>query len=281
MSLPFVLVTTANLGKWALSKYEKKSFVLEPWLLVRQLTMLIASIYTLLVAGSISPLLCRATASGTYVSIFDSEIQCFQGQWKSLAPVVYGFIVLYSFLYPAFLAMAFWKNRNNSIDVNFLRIYEHLTIPYKKKYFYWELVNMLKRIIFAVISQTTSLFESGKLTPYFLLIFSCFVFIGLEHIFMPYRKHSASIKSFLWTSLAIVLLLGDGLVFKSSTTPVSEKNLFSSFMIATVVVVFLIVASITFFEVGKARNKLRQTSPESAVSVQVTSSPVEINRTNS
>jgi hypothetical protein len=113
-------------------------------------------------------------------------------------------------------------------------------------------------------------FDRSDLTPYFLLISPVFFSLG-DHIFIPFKRHSASVKSFLWTCLAMILL-GDGLVFKNAAAPAAQKNLFGGFMIAAPISVLVIVAGITVMEAIKANNK----RPKQAATTTNTTVNVEI-----
>jgi hypothetical protein len=239
--------------------------------------MLISSMYTLLAAGIMSPCICKKTVDNTYVSITSSKVKCFQGEWRAAAFLIYGFLIFYGLLFPGYLAVMFWRNRNDPTNPEFERRFGHLTQSYKVHHFYWELVGFAKRLSFAAISQTTPLYDSSDLTPYFLLTALLFIFNWLEHVFMPFRKHSSSVRSFMWNSVALIMLLCDGFVFKSPSTPKDQKDLFGGFMVAMIAAACTFVLVTTIFETRQKKKEevvknipdtLKSTAPSS---IEVTS----------
>jgi hypothetical protein len=85
---------------------------------------------------------------------------------------------------------------------------------------------MLKRIVFTVISQLTPIFEGSSATPYFLLIAMLFIFLWFEQGLKLYVRHTLSMKSLLWASLAMTLLLCDGFVFNNPSISGNRKDVF-------------------------------------------------------
>jgi hypothetical protein len=95
-----------------------------------------------------------------------------------------------------------------------------------------------------VLSNCPSLF---KRKPYFLVVLLIFVFMTIDYVMSPFKSHFTSVKSFLWSVLAIVLLLCDGFVFKSETIPLWQKNSFGAFMIVLVVLACVSAFGITVY----------------------------------
>jgi hypothetical protein len=252
MCLPFALLVLANVALLFKEKFQNRRIVFPQfWTLIMQFTLLISSLYTLLAAGSVVPFICKKLSNETYVSIFSSSVKCFEGDWNSAAFFIYSFIIFYGALFPGCLAVVFWKNRRDPENYQFVRVFGHLTRPYKTEQFYWELVAFIKRFSFAVISQITPMYDRTDMTPYFLLTSILFLFNWLEHVFTPYKRHSSSVKSFLWNSIALIMLLCDGFVFKNTSTTSSQKDLFAGFMVAmiSIAVVFTVITS--FIEAQK------------------------------
>jgi hypothetical protein len=120
---------------------------------VSLLTMLVSALYTLLIASAVSPFMCTNWGNGTYALISSPSIQCFVTEWKKYALFIYFFIILYGIIFPSFLGYHFFKNRHNTNFEEFIRVFWHLMTPYRADYYYWDLVAMIKRAAFAVISQ--------------------------------------------------------------------------------------------------------------------------------
>jgi hypothetical protein len=161
---------------------------------------------------------------------------------------------------------SFWKHRLNVKSAEFEQKFGHLSASYKQRCFYWEAVALIKRLCFAILFQTIPLYGTNNFIPYFIIVLLLFCFITLEHVFMPYKKHASSVKSFLWSCLALVLLLCDALIFKNTTVPEQQKNSFAGFMIALIT----IAVSVSFLTtVWEARKRMQMQTAEQEVTVSV------------
>jgi hypothetical protein len=235
MCLPFALAFLSFAWNVLNVKIKHQEFQIQRVSIVSQVSILISSLYTLLVAGAVSPFVC-AEQFGSHVLLSSPSIKCFKGEWNTAAFFIYTFAIVYFVGYPVFVGITFWNNRRNLKDDDFAKKFEHLIGSYKQECFYWELVMLGKRMSFAIVSQVAPIYGENNVFPYFLVIFLLFCFIVLEYIFMPFKKHSTSVKSFLWTCLAMILLLCDGFVFKNAYVPETQRAQFAALMVTLIAI---------------------------------------------
>jgi hypothetical protein len=190
-------------------KIKHQEFQIQRVSIVSQVSILISSLYTLLVAGAVSPFVC-AEQFGSHVLLSSPSIKCFKGEWNTAAFFIYTFAIVYFVGYPVFVGITFWNNRRNLKDDDFAKKFEHLIGSYKQECFYWELVMLGKRMSFAIVSQVAPIYGENNVFPYFLVI--------------------------LWTCLAMILLLCDGFVFKNAYVPETQRAQFAALMVTLIAI---------------------------------------------
>jgi hypothetical protein len=275
MSLPFALAFLSFVWNLLSAKMKHQAFQVHRVSIVSQVSILISSLYTLLVAGAVSPFVC-AQQFGSYVLLTSPSIVCFQGEWNSRAFFIYLFAVVYFVGYPCFVGVNFWINRRNNVkDTLFAKKFEHLIGSYKPECLYWELVMLGKRMSFAIIAQIAPIYGESNVYPYFLVIFLLFCFMVLENIFMPFKRHSSSVKSFLWTCLAMILLLCDGFVFKNASVPEARRAQFAGLMITLIVVSVGITVLTTTLDICRRQQQKDKTSGHTSVQVASTGTAIQ------
>eukprot|EP00475_Leptophrys_vorax_P002982 TRINITY_DN11712_c0_g2_i1.p1 TRINITY_DN11712_c0_g2~~TRINITY_DN11712_c0_g2_i1.p1 ORF type:complete len:242 (+),score=50.23 TRINITY_DN11712_c0_g2_i1:100-726(+) len=107
---------------------------------------------------------------------------------------------------------------------------------FRTQYFFWDIVILTKRALF-VITAAFIPAHPGDSTLYFACIFIVFVYLALEFFFRPFKNDSVAKRSATWSLLAVLILLSDSLVFKSSGASDRVKNAFSILMIVLVLMV--------------------------------------------
>jgi hypothetical protein len=164
MSCPFVLFAAFFTSSFIFKRSESHRFEhlrsLKGSLAL--FSLLISSLYTLLVAGAVSPFMCARSKGDSRVVVSSPSITCFQGKWNQNLFFFVFFMLLYAVAYPAFVIYTFWKNRDQLKSTDFLKDFGHLTTPYRNDRFYWELITFAKRGAFAVCSQIVPLYSSAS-----------------------------------------------------------------------------------------------------------------------
>jgi hypothetical protein len=234
----------------------------------------ISMLYTLLVAGALSPFMCKKMTNSSFVLISSPSILCYESVWNRFYPLVVSFIILYIVLFPLFVIALFWKNRSNVHSPLFMQNYGHLISSFRESFFFWELVVFVRKGVFAGLAQSIPLYPSGDTEPYFLSVLFLFFFLGIETFFSPFKKHSVFVKSFMWTILAILLLLCDGFVFKSVDVSSFQKTAFGALMIVLIVGTLLVSVGALFLEIWtnkrkglKTANSASQIDPDGASNI--------------
>jgi hypothetical protein len=236
MTFPLILLglVIANCLAFALlSKFVWKKGVDFKFLRTRAITFLlqtVVSCYTLLISGAVSPFICLKQADGTEIMVKNPAITCTGGEWLKHYPVVMFLIILYGAFVPlSFLGLLVF-NRNNLDDPDVQHYIGTFTRQYKPKFFWWDIIFLLKRALFVVISSLIPA-NPGNSAPYFGCIFLIFGYLCLEFFVHPYKRTIVAKRSAVWSLLAVMVLMADGLVFKSSSSSDITKYAYSIVML--------------------------------------------------
>jgi hypothetical protein len=194
-------------------------------------TFVFTSFYTLVVSAGVTPFICFKREDGTYGLKQNPSNNCYDKEWFDILPTAVFFIVLYAISIPATLSIILYQNRNNLNSSLFLKNYGHLTRSFKRSYFYWEVVMLMRRATFVLVGQVGTLSNSGNLSPYFFTIVILFCFHSLELFCLPYKRVTTFMRSATWSVVSIVVLLCDGFIFKSAVVSQVEKILFAVLML--------------------------------------------------
>jgi hypothetical protein len=159
--------------------------------------------YTNSVSTSLSPFNCKKQPGGSYSLAKDPSVECFQAQWNSFLPLFTVGALFYVFLVPMCLCYIFWKHRHNHGSIEFHQSYHSLTYPYKYRFYYWELVVMLKRTFFVI---STDFFSSADYAvKYGVAILVLFIFFWLDSAYLPYQTMSTNQLNISWVPSVVIL----------------------------------------------------------------------------
>jgi hypothetical protein len=152
----------------------------------------IVTFHTLLIATVVQPFDCTKQTDGTFTLTSAPSLRCFDSTWNAnLAGVIF-FLLLYVVAAPLFLCWIFWKSRYQINSPKFVSKYSLLISSYKPRYFYFELVNMVKKALFVT---STSLISTSQEVKYFLSIVTFMIFLLLKAIVLPYQTKKTNIMS--------------------------------------------------------------------------------------
>jgi hypothetical protein len=138
-----------------------------------------------IVETSISPLVCSQIVGGGYRMVFNPGEVCFTDQWWIGAQGAITFLAFYLIIIPCGLMWNFYVHRKEIDSPKFLVTFGIFVFPYRIKCYFWELMNLLRRILFIVFSQ----FKFLK--PYFFLV--VLFFFVLELYVSPFKNSSMNL----------------------------------------------------------------------------------------
>jgi hypothetical protein len=192
--------------------------------------------YTIIFSTLISPFNCKAQSDGSYSLWNDSSITCYSPEWNSQIYIVYIFFALYvgCFFGYIFYEYAFYRfSKSEEITETFL----YLTNSYKKSTYWWELIYLIKKVCLIVVGF---LFSEEQGSRYFVMIILLVIFLVLDIFAHPFQRKFLLKISLVWNSVSLLLLMADGLIFKSNTISQREKDLCAIGMIAAVCAAFIL-----------------------------------------
>jgi hypothetical protein len=198
MCVPLILVSLMILiakleFKWKetrLSSTQMKQTAFVKDRIISQLVFYGVTLYTFIFSSAISPFRCIQQTDGTFFLVEFPTERCYSGKWLRNLPFVVIFLFIYGLLFPLVLIFIFlWYGRGDGKDsLWFSSRFGLLTRPYRRRVYYWEMINLLRRAILAV---TTSLWKSAE-SAYAerTLTALCFLlaFTWLDAFVLPYAQ---------------------------------------------------------------------------------------------
>eukprot|EP00475_Leptophrys_vorax_P014208 TRINITY_DN20609_c0_g2_i2.p1 TRINITY_DN20609_c0_g2~~TRINITY_DN20609_c0_g2_i2.p1 ORF type:complete len:269 (+),score=51.24 TRINITY_DN20609_c0_g2_i2:72-809(+) len=175
---------------------------------------------------------------------------CYDSSWNKNKAVTVIFCLCYVVVLPCLLCFFFWKVGHNmavprsKFMLKYRSLINLLCRSYRKPFFFWELVLILKRLAFSLSSQ----FFLSNVDPtirVLVSLLSLYVFGWLEVWLQPFR-HNPSAKA-AWSMCLVLILLCQGLVFQEDT---SEAATFG--FVGFVVGVFVVTVLFNMVSVWKA-----------------------------
>jgi hypothetical protein len=154
------------------------------------------------------------------------------------------YIIIISFFYavsiPFFFAYIFIKNRKDPRNPAFRKRFGALVKPYKSKFYFWELVLILKKSSFFVVNQMGFL-SDNYITRFSTSICLLACFGALEVYLEPYDSKPANLLNLTWNIILLMVLLCQGLIFE----PAYSSTIYSIFgiYIMTIVIgtIFIVI----------------------------------------
>eukprot|EP00475_Leptophrys_vorax_P014205 TRINITY_DN20609_c0_g1_i6.p1 TRINITY_DN20609_c0_g1~~TRINITY_DN20609_c0_g1_i6.p1 ORF type:complete len:331 (+),score=36.08 TRINITY_DN20609_c0_g1_i6:1-993(+) len=258
MSIPFIIafflfafsMLNALLLKWKTGR--PVSIWASSYRALQSLITIVLSLYILLVSTSISPFDCKRNGTDSYFLRADPGIKCYDLSWNKNIAISVLFCLCYVVVLPCLLCYFFWKvGRNIAIrDSKFMLKYRSLihllSRSYRKPFFYWELMLILKRLTFSLSSQ----FLLSNVDPtvrVWVSLLSLYVFGWLEVWLQPFR-HNSSAKA-AWSICLVLILLCQGFVFQENS---SEANIATFGFVAFVVGVFTLTVLFNMVSVWRS-----------------------------
>jgi hypothetical protein len=169
------------------------------WNLLRPMILALGvTVYTFLVSNAVSPFNCVSHMNDgklVYIMATNPVQRCYDAQWKSHLPFVIALSLIYGIFLPIGVLAVFIIHRKKLDEPQFIFNYGSLTYMYRRELYFWELISMLKRASFVVMSQFLASREDQYATKFTASIISNGFFSGLEILFIPYATKSLNILS--------------------------------------------------------------------------------------
>jgi hypothetical protein len=156
------------------------------------LSTIIVTFYTFIITSAFSPLIC-VSSGDTVVMYKEPSTQCYDASWYRYFPLVVVSLIVYCILTPA---MIWWILRTSLVengDVAFKHQFGMLAAPFKRSFYYWELMSILKRTLFVICSQF--LVSRGYYVKMTVSVTVMWVFLMIEAYFQPYITRSSNFLS--------------------------------------------------------------------------------------
>eukprot|EP00475_Leptophrys_vorax_P019004 TRINITY_DN25968_c0_g1_i3.p1 TRINITY_DN25968_c0_g1~~TRINITY_DN25968_c0_g1_i3.p1 ORF type:complete len:750 (+),score=136.20 TRINITY_DN25968_c0_g1_i3:230-2251(+) len=223
----------------------------------RILTMfgtLVTATYTLTVSNSFSPFDCTKQPDGTFLMTKNSSVYCYEAEWRSYLGITVFFLIFYSFLVPGSIAVRFFMQRKDPDNPEFQSRFKSLVSPYRREFFYWELILMLKRSLFFIALQFLSSYSYSS--KFFSVLIMLFVFFCVDIVIFPFSSQYLNVFSTLFNVVSMVVLISNGLIFGQTTVTDLQRRIFD------VLIVLVITLSVSFaFVMNVLRRKKKQFAP--------------------
>jgi hypothetical protein len=150
-------------------------------------SFLIVTLFTFCVSSVLQPFNCIRQFGGFVTLAKYPNVKCYDEEWKSHLGGVMFFVVLYIVAVPGFLIFTFYRNRQSIESPEFLQKFPNLISPYRRNFFYYELIMMLRKALFVVSNDFLSV--SGDYFSRFFVTISllCF-YLWLDFSFAPFQN---------------------------------------------------------------------------------------------
>jgi hypothetical protein len=153
------------------------------------------ALFTFMISNVLDPFNCTRQADGSYIMTHNPTTRCFGAAWNAQLPLVIFFFVVNGICGPLFVVHNFWKNRNSPEDELFHSRFLPLMLPYKRQYFFWELVIMIKRSAFVLSSNFLTSGGASYVTKFFSSILILYFFFWIEILCSPFTTQEFNLNS--------------------------------------------------------------------------------------
>lgn len=198
----------------------------------------VAIFYTLIFSSLISPFNCVLQGDGSYSLWYDSTITCFEGAWmQTHLPVIVIFIIIYCLVFPALMIREFTMFRKGSGNPDQCsELFQVLTRSYRPSLYWWECVQLLKRVVIILFGTLDSGIGTEKYLSMFIVLL---VFLMTDLIAFPYERKSLMKIAMLWNCTVFFTLMADGLVFRSKTATETQISVCIGLVMSMIIISFL------------------------------------------
>ena len=234
--------------------------------LLNAVAVVYTSLFTYTILNVFSPARCSRQLDGRSLMTSNLTVQCGSREWKPLFAGMVLYSILYLVIFPVIITGLFWRFRNRIGTPEEQMLIGGLTRSYKKEFFWWEIINVAKKIALTLLlslpaSSRNHMFFAGLV-----------LFMSLEIILKPFKLEIQSQLNTLW-SLLTLLILGAGFSINDQKDLDSlSVKIFTSLLILVFCLVFAFslrsMASFLLYKVLK-RTHGKQIAPSEGPAGQV------------
>jgi hypothetical protein len=226
--------------------WRKNSVIIRPEAflasLLSYLMFVIVAFYSFLTSVALAPFNCTKVGTNTIVLVSSAEVVCYDSAWKSHLGEAIFFMLTYFLACPLIIIWILFKcHQLNKMNSTFKRVvrehaYQEFAKPYRRRFYYWELVTTFKRVLLVFcFTFFDSLGYSAKIVLSVLLLF---IFAWIESMTIPYLRRNWTKIS--WNIILVLILLCQGILFElKSSDPNSISDGAIGFLVALIIIMIL------------------------------------------
>jgi hypothetical protein len=151
---------------------------------------------------------CAQVSPGKYILRREPSSKCYDSFWVSRALEVLAFSILYFIIFPWRLSQTLYQMRKDPTKMNDPKN-RHLITGFKRRFYWWDVVIVFKRLVFGMLSQF--FFSSASSLKTVTVLIFLFMFFAVDVLVEPYQRGNMTKHS--WNFAAILLLLCQTFVF--------------------------------------------------------------------
>jgi hypothetical protein len=161
--------------------------------------------YTLMIVEVTKPFQCVQDLDGSYSMASNPDVTCYSTTWNSHILGVILYLIIYALIIPLIPLVVMWRYRNNVLDQTFVSIFGVMTQSYSEQYYWWELIRLLKKSLFAITLNVLTPYLS-RFVRYFCIITLVFVFFAVEVMIQPFKHSEINQSNLLYKHSALYLV---------------------------------------------------------------------------
>lgn len=210
--------------------------------------------YTFLASTAVEPLNCLEQPDGSFTLKAAGDVVCYDEEWMKYIVLIIGFSLLYALGIPLFFfkVLAFARRYGQLGTSAFEARYGVLTLPYTTRCWWWELANILRKLLVIVALKFAATDQSAG-SILFQVVLAMLVFSGYTAVLglmTPYEFHQNNRLALITTIASLFSLFAGVLYFSERLTEAGEDFL-------SVLVVIGIVAAMGLVLMTMAMEKRR------------------------
>ena len=163
--------------------------------------------------------------------ISDVSIQCFGDEWIEHMGIVLIALILYPIGVPALFFRILYLNRHRLDTRECKHRYAALFLPYKREFWYFESVEMSRKMILTGVMTLVDIDTNGESVPIFIALIVCLIFEAIQLGFAPFAdgvKNMMQNISLTATSLTVAIGLQMHVMQLDQTTNQSAAQLYNA-----------------------------------------------------
>jgi hypothetical protein len=213
---------------------------------------ILKGLYIYILTATFSAFRCVPQDDGTFTLLSSPELDCYDEIWfENVWVIVFGILV--QICVPCYLFFVLYRNRFSLNRNDFYWRFGSLYAQYKPKYYFWDIAILLRKTLFVSLIDLTNSWQ--KLNRTFVLILFLLFEWQLDALVDPFQKKAISLLEVrsVWQLLAVLLILTDALIYRSSFFSTNQDS--SASAISTLLIIYIFLAfCFTYFRIFYSRN---------------------------